>query len=654
MNANSEVTGWVDSVYEQGGKQFIKGWACELGVNSAVSISLFGKNVSGENGAYSEIASDYTEPGLHDICNTAGYVQHRFNIEIPKGVLQQHAAEPITVKARSHVSGTVGELGGGQSFTFPIPTPEVGMLYFFLQGLATENYNLEKILSGEETDSPEYAFHWWGEPVLGFYNLAEDVKAIENNGGNIFKDSVLAKHAYALMQLKVDFVLVDMSNYPTILDEFTRLTPQNESVVLKTGVDKGLMEPFEAMLRVWSNIEGAPKIVPWVPFQSTVQSSGEQWAPIEDSDGTLSYAAEKLRTEYPEMRYFYKGSPLLISSADARYPSRSIKHDEYTQDNDGDGKPDWVVRETWNSTFAAPHTSKGFWPFLDECDNHIEFLESAGRTDCVQSVPVNVEQMSVATAYQRAHMSSLPMVDGVSTMPVRKMHGRTFVKQFKSAFEHKPQIVLITGWNEWVSQRQPQSLENPVCESFGCFTDQYDAERNRDIEPGGPTKDYYYRLADQLISDFKAGKAFDEGNYLLTEKTLFDYKYYADTYNDLKSAFGDNENALYLHWQQFGKMEGRSPSFAYKPGIYRCKNPELGFLDELGLLAHFVNDGLYEGRIASDLFHSASYLNRHSDLLAAYGEMGGYIAWRHWLFYGQYEGSRYPAPPLAALDNCSE
>ena len=37
----------------------------------------------------------------------------------------------------------------------------------------------------------------------------------------------------------------------------------------------------------------------------------------------------------------------------------------------------------------------------------------------------------------------------------------------------------------------------------------------------------------------------------------FDYKYYADTYPDLKAAFGYNEKALKNHYDQCGRKEGR-------------------------------------------------------------------------------------------------
>lgn len=45
---------------------------------------------------------------------------------------------------------------------------------------------------------------------------------------------------------------------------------------------------------------------------------------------------------------------------------------------------------------------------------------------------------------------------------------------------------------------------------------------------------------------------------------VFDAEYYAETYPDVKAAFGDNKKALYNHYLQFGKAEGR---MACRPAV---------------------------------------------------------------------------------------
>ena len=44
----------------------------------------------------------------------------------------------------------------------------------------------------------------------------------------------------------------------------------------------------------------------------------------------------------------------------------------------------------------------------------------------------------------------------------------------------------------------------------------------------------------------------------MPDGTAFDAQYYADTYPDVKAAFGTDEQALYRHYIEYGKAEGRS------------------------------------------------------------------------------------------------
>ncbi|MGN0377011.1 MAG: hypothetical protein ACI4ED_05195 [Suilimivivens sp.] len=45
----------------------------------------------------------------------------------------------------------------------------------------------------------------------------------------------------------------------------------------------------------------------------------------------------------------------------------------------------------------------------------------------------------------------------------------------------------------------------------------------------------------------------------MPDGTVFDAEYYAETYPDVKAAFGNDETALYNHYMQYGRSEGRKP-----------------------------------------------------------------------------------------------
>lgn len=51
---------------------------------------------------------------------------------------------------------------------------------------------------------------------------------------------------------------------------------------------------------------------------------------------------------------------------------------------------------------------------------------------------------------------------------------------------------------------------------------------------------------------YAAPKAMSDGQ-------IFDAEFYANTYPDIKAAFGNDEAKLYAHYLQFGKAEGRLP-----------------------------------------------------------------------------------------------
>lgn len=46
----------------------------------------------------------------------------------------------------------------------------------------------------------------------------------------------------------------------------------------------------------------------------------------------------------------------------------------------------------------------------------------------------------------------------------------------------------------------------------------------------------------------------------MSDGTVFDAEYYAKTYPDVAAVFGTDENALYQHYCDFGKAEGRKPA----------------------------------------------------------------------------------------------
>lgn len=84
-------------------------------------------------------------------------------------------------------------------------------------------------------------------------------------------------------------------------------------------------------------------------------------------------------------------------------------------------------------------------------------------------------------------------------------------------------------------------------------------------------------------------------------KDVFDAEYYADSYEDLKAAFGYNEAALYNHYITFGLTEGRCASLVFDVVEYRRSYQDLeeAFGDNWdAYVDHYMNFGIAEGRTA--------------------------------------------------------
>lgn len=80
---------------------------------------------------------------------------------------------------------------------------------------------------------------------------------------------------------------------------------------------------------------------------------------------------------------------------------------------------------------------------------------------------------------------------------------------------------------------------------------------------------------------------------------VFDAKYYADSYADLKAAFGYNEAALYNHYITCGLAEGRCASPVFNVAQYRRNYEDLeqAFGDNWdAYVDHYMNFGIAEGR----------------------------------------------------------
>ena len=120
---------------------------------------------------------------------------------------------------------------------------------------------------------------------------------------------------------------------------------------------------------------------------------------------------------------------------------------------------------------------------------------------------------------------------------------------------------------------------------------------------------------------------------------IFDAEYYADSYADLKEAFGYDERQLYNHFITYGLKEGRNMSPILDVVAYReaYADLEAAFGDDWeAYVNHFLTFGAGEMRDRGVLFNPIIYADAYDDVKAAYGDDLMAII-RHYLIFGRAE-----------------
>lgn len=491
----------------------------------------------------------------------------------------------------------------------------VGIVYYLWHCTATakgQQYNITEVLNGESNWGPGSSFHWWDKPDTGYYCLGD-------------QPNVVANHLTMLGDAGVDFLVLDITNHPNTASF------DAETFILKS---------LRTLLEVASTIPNSPKIVPWVPLtnqnagtirerDNLCNSNGNsaKCQSLHQSQPMYQHFTNVLTNQYPELTFEYEGKPLILEAAnDNKYPRAETDVVRPQLENN------WTVERMWGLQLTNNE-----WSFLSTCENPVDFYETKGWSAEGCNQPVNAgNQISVTAAYQYTYISESfetnPNSYAGYTGGMPKFHGRTMAQQFRVAFENRDTqpMVILTGWNEWIAQRK--EYQGRV-----TFVDLYDAELNRDIEPGGVSGDLYYYLMRDLITEYRNNKPFAFEDYFLTKNSILDTNYYWNAYGDLQAAFDKNDNlGIRNHWLTIGMKEGRRPSVAFDANHYRNSYGDLaGLATPQALLNHFIDSGFQEGRTGSADFHAATYLKRYPQLKAAYGNNGYYKSFKHFVSLGQ-------------------
>jgi hypothetical protein len=357
-------------------------------------------------------------------------------IVVPTGVLRAQSYAPPALYGADALGRTMPDASDVRPFQ---PDWYVGIFYFLWLKLDQVHDNT-KILqqypeAGKTNTSPPWGpkrtYHFWGEPLYGYYR-SED-------------PWVLRRHAALLSDAGVDFLIFDTTN-----------------AVIYENVVMALCKVFDEQRQLGEH-------VPQITFMVNTRAGRTAERIYE-----LFYKTGL----YPELWFRWRGKPLLLCDPAEAAPE-----------------------------VAAFFTlRKAHWPFeLVNTHNAWHWEATYPQVYSYDDDPNRPEQVNVSVGQNlhqetgRVAMMSSGKARGrsfhqgrVDTRSHAYLYGFNFQEQWQRALGLDPEVVFITGWNEWIALQLNTKDEGPA-----VFCDQYDLEMSRDVEmmKGGYGDNYYMQMA---------------------------------------------------------------------------------------------------------------------------------------------------------------
>lgn len=305
-------------------------------------------------------------------------------------------------------------------------------------------------------------FFFWEQPLLGYYTTIDKW--------------VLRKHAEMLADAGVDAVFFDCTN---------------GSMTFK--------ESYEALLETWDQAQKDGVNVPKIGFILNLFLNP-------DTNVALHQLYKDLYKpgRYENLWFFWKGKPCIMA-----YPDMLGKDDESKEIAEfftfRPGQPDYV-----NGPWKGRNDQ---WGWLENYPQHgyVASTDANGKTQYEQ-VTVGVAQNT--SPDRKGHCGAFNVKDsygrdfsirnGFDPRPDGYLYGWNISEQWERAYELDPELVFVTGWNEYIAGMWlPKDSWNG--DPFS-FVDQFDWDHSRDIEPNkgwGDKGDVYYLQLVDRIRKFK-------------------------------------------------------------------------------------------------------------------------------------------------------
>lgn len=329
-----------------------------------------------------------------------------------------------------------------QSITAERPNKYVGAFYFLWSGQHNGNgiYDITKLLKEDpsalwdtngSSKSPVAAFHFWGEPLYGYYH-SED-------------EWVLRRHLEMLTYAGVDFLAIDLSNgvvYTKPIKKLMDLIQQYREqgfdcpqITFFTHVDsKGVVE---SLYKDIYSKNYAP-LAWWCPYDDKKPYMIAY--PDPDTEGIVTGSGVKrgkFRKEISD--FFHFKAP--------QWPDEDFVADAFP----------WI---DWGRYDQADHT------------NVISVSPAIGP-----GAPMSHALLWPNPYYNKNWGRGW---NGSANVKQNINKGTLYQSQWDYAIENDPEIIFIDCFNEWIAQK---NIMNPDTAPEVYFADAVNMEFSRDIEP---------------------------------------------------------------------------------------------------------------------------------------------------------------------------
>ncbi len=210
------------------------------------------------------------------------------------------------------------------------------------------------------------------------------------------------------------------------------------------------------------------------------------------------------------------------------------------------GQPDYVNGPARNDQ----------WGWLENYPQHGYVHSASGYEQAPVGVAQNARDASGGHCYAfnapGTYGRSYTQSKGQDARPDAYLYGLNFAEQWQRAFALDPEVVFITGWNEWIAGRHENWPPSDPYKPF-AFPDEYDREKSRDLEPvksWGAYGDVYYY---QLVSQIRKFKGMEKQESASALKTVHIGK--CSDWSDVRPEFRHYRgNVLHRHHPGQGKQ----------------------------------------------------------------------------------------------------